>query len=96
MLATQNAEAAAFRSFAASSRLFAGQLAASDSDLRRLFANGAPAATQVAGLITDNTPSPRRADREPADHLADHAHPAGPRCRRRSPRCRPRSPPDPR
>jgi len=57
VLATQNAEAAAFRSFAASSRLFAGQLVASDADLRRLFANGAPAAVQVSGLITDNTPT---------------------------------------
>ncbi len=57
VLATQNAEAAAFRAFAANSRLFAGQLAASDSDLRRLFANGAPAATQLAGLITDNAPA---------------------------------------
>jgi phospholipid/cholesterol/gamma-HCH transport system substrate-binding protein len=57
VLATQNAEAAAFRSFAASSRLFAAQLVASDADLRRLFANGAPAAIQVAGLITDNTPA---------------------------------------
>jgi phospholipid/cholesterol/gamma-HCH transport system substrate-binding protein len=57
VLATQNAEAAAFRSFAASARLFAGQLVASDADLRRLFANGAPAATQLAGLITDNTPA---------------------------------------
>jgi phospholipid/cholesterol/gamma-HCH transport system substrate-binding protein len=57
VLETQNAEAAAFRSFAASSRLFAGQLVSSDTDLRRLFANGAPAAAQVAGLITDNTPT---------------------------------------
>jgi phospholipid/cholesterol/gamma-HCH transport system substrate-binding protein len=57
VLKTQNDEAAAFRSFAASSRLFAGQLVASDGDLRRLFANGAPAATQLAGLITDNTPT---------------------------------------
>jgi len=57
VLQTQNAEAAAFRSFAASSRLFAQQLVSSDADLRRLFANGAPAATQVAGLITDNTPT---------------------------------------
>src|SRR6516165_8139559 len=57
VLATQNAEAAAFRAFAANSRLFAGQLAASDADLRRLFANGAPAATQLAGLITDNAPT---------------------------------------
>jgi phospholipid/cholesterol/gamma-HCH transport system substrate-binding protein len=55
VLATQNAEAAAFRSFAASSRLFASQLVSSDADLRRLFANGAPAAIQLAGLITDNT-----------------------------------------
>jgi phospholipid/cholesterol/gamma-HCH transport system substrate-binding protein len=57
VLSTQNAEAAAFRSFAASSRLFARQLVSSDTDLRRLFANGAPAAAQVAGLITDNTPT---------------------------------------
>ena len=57
VLRTQNEEAAAFRSFAASARLFAGQLVASDSDLRQLFANGAPAATQLAGLITDNTPT---------------------------------------
>jgi len=57
VLATQNAEAAAFRAFAANSRLFAGQLAASDSDLRRLFANGPPAAAQLAGLITDNAPA---------------------------------------
>jgi len=57
VLATQNAEAAAFRAFAANSRLFAGQLAASDSDLRRLFANGAPAAIQLDGLITDNAPA---------------------------------------
>ena len=57
VLATQNAEAAAFRSFAASSRLFAAQLVSSDADLRRLFANGAPAAVQVSGLITDNTPT---------------------------------------
>lgn len=57
VLATQNAEAAAFRSFASSSRLFAAQLVSSDADLRRLFANGAPAAVQVAGLITDNAPA---------------------------------------
>jgi phospholipid/cholesterol/gamma-HCH transport system substrate-binding protein len=57
VLATQNAEAAAFTSFASSLRLFAGQLAASDSDLRRLVANGPAAATQVAGLITDVSPS---------------------------------------
>ncbi len=57
VLATQNAESAALTSFAASIRLFAAQLAASDADLRRLVANGPAAATQVAGLITDNTPS---------------------------------------
>jgi phospholipid/cholesterol/gamma-HCH transport system substrate-binding protein len=57
VLSTQNAEAAAFRSFAASSRLFAQQLVSSDTDLRRLFVNGTLAAAQVAGLITDNTPA---------------------------------------
>ena len=77
VLATQNEEADAFRSFAASSRLFAGQLVASDADLRRLFTNGAAAAAQVAGLITDNDPDAGRADREPADHLADHPDPRG-------------------
>jgi len=57
VLATQNAESAAFTSFAHDIRLFAGQLAASDSDLRRLVANGTGAATQTAGLITDISPS---------------------------------------
>jgi phospholipid/cholesterol/gamma-HCH transport system substrate-binding protein len=57
VLATQNAESAAFTSFAHNIRLFAGQLAASDSDLRRLVANGPGAATQVSGLITDISPS---------------------------------------
>ena len=75
VLATQNAEAAAFRSFAASSRLFAGQLVASDADLRRLFANGAPAAVQVADHRQH--PDAGRADREPADRRADHPHPRG-------------------
>ena len=57
VLATQNAESAAFISFANSLKLFAGQLAASDSDLRRLVANGPAAAAQVSGLITDVSPS---------------------------------------
>jgi phospholipid/cholesterol/gamma-HCH transport system substrate-binding protein len=57
VLATQIAESAALSSFASNIRLFAGQLAASDADLRRLVANGPAAAVQVAGLITDNTPS---------------------------------------
>ena len=57
VLATQNAEAAAFTSFANSLKLFAGQLAASDSDLRRLVANGPAAATEVAGLVSDISPS---------------------------------------
>jgi phospholipid/cholesterol/gamma-HCH transport system substrate-binding protein len=57
VLSTQNAEAAAFRSFAASSRLFAQQLVSSDTDLRRRFVTGTLAAAQVAGLITDNTPA---------------------------------------
>jgi len=57
VLATQNAESAAFISFANSLKLFAGQLAASDSDLRRLVANGPAAAAQVSGLVTDVSPS---------------------------------------
>jgi phospholipid/cholesterol/gamma-HCH transport system substrate-binding protein len=57
VLATQNAESAAFISFAHDIRLFAGQLAASDSDLRRLVVTGTGASTQVAGLITDISPS---------------------------------------
>jgi phospholipid/cholesterol/gamma-HCH transport system substrate-binding protein len=57
VLATQNAESAAFTSFAHNIRLFAGQLAASDPDLRRLVVNGTGAATEVAGLITDLSPS---------------------------------------
>ncbi len=57
VLATQNAESAAFNSFASSLRLFAAQLDSSDADLRRLVANGPGAATQVAGLITDISPS---------------------------------------
>jgi phospholipid/cholesterol/gamma-HCH transport system substrate-binding protein len=57
VLATQNAEAAAFTSFAANIKLFAGQLAASDSDLRRLLANGPGAAVQVSSLITGISPS---------------------------------------
>jgi phospholipid/cholesterol/gamma-HCH transport system substrate-binding protein len=57
VLATANAESAAFTSFAANLRLFAGQLVASDSDLRRIAANGPAAAEQVAGLITDISPS---------------------------------------
>jgi phospholipid/cholesterol/gamma-HCH transport system substrate-binding protein len=57
VLATQNAESAAFISFAHDIRLFAGQLAASDSDLRRLVVNGTAASTQLAALITDISPS---------------------------------------
>jgi phospholipid/cholesterol/gamma-HCH transport system substrate-binding protein len=57
VLSTQNAESATFTSFASSIRLFAAQLASSDGDLRRLVANGPGAATQAAGLITDNTPA---------------------------------------
>jgi phospholipid/cholesterol/gamma-HCH transport system substrate-binding protein len=57
VLATQNAESAAITSFAHDIKLFAGQLAASDADVRRLVANGPGAATEVAGLITDISPS---------------------------------------
>src|SRR5262249_20363547 len=36
--------------------LFAGQLASSDGDLRRLIATAPPAATQLSGLLKDTNP----------------------------------------
>src|SRR5262249_57132684 len=71
VLATQNEEAAAFRAFAANSRLFAAQLVASDSDLRRLFANGAPAAAQLPGRSPATPPplAPRSPTRRPTRRL---------------------------
>ena len=57
VLATQIAESGALASFGRNATLLARRLVQSDSDLRRLLIAGPQAATQVAGLITDNTPS---------------------------------------
>lgn len=56
VLATQIAESGALNSFAASARLLARQLKASDPDLRRLITAGPRAATQVAGLLAGTNP----------------------------------------
>jgi phospholipid/cholesterol/gamma-HCH transport system substrate-binding protein len=57
VLATQIAQSSALRSFAASLLQLNQQLDASNSDLRRLIQAAPGAATQVAGLLTDNNPS---------------------------------------
>jgi phospholipid/cholesterol/gamma-HCH transport system substrate-binding protein len=56
VLRTQANEAAALKSFGSSARLLAEQLLASDSDIRNLIIQAPRAATQVAGLLTDNNP----------------------------------------
>lgn len=56
VLATQQAESTAIEQFATDGSLFAGQLASSDSDLRRLISSAPAAATQVSGLLADNDP----------------------------------------
>lgn len=53
-LDTLNAERAPLRTFAAQLRLLAGQLRASDPDLRRVLSAGPPAVAELTGLITDN------------------------------------------
>jgi phospholipid/cholesterol/gamma-HCH transport system substrate-binding protein len=55
VLATQVAESSALESFGTDAERLAAQLAQSDPSLSRLISNGAPAATQVIGLITDNS-----------------------------------------
>jgi phospholipid/cholesterol/gamma-HCH transport system substrate-binding protein len=55
VLATQRASGSAIRAWARDLRLLTGQLRASDPDLRRLLANGPPAATELAGLVTENS-----------------------------------------
>jgi phospholipid/cholesterol/gamma-HCH transport system substrate-binding protein len=57
VLRTQRQEGAALQSFASSARLLAGQLDASDTDLRRLIITTPSAATQVSGLLRDLDPS---------------------------------------
>jgi phospholipid/cholesterol/gamma-HCH transport system substrate-binding protein len=56
VLATQVAEAAALNSFAASARLLARQLRASDPDLSRLINTAPAAAAQVADLLAGTNP----------------------------------------
>jgi len=53
VLATQQQEAASIRSFSANLALLAGQLRASDPDLRRLITTVPTAAEQFTGLIND-------------------------------------------
>jgi phospholipid/cholesterol/gamma-HCH transport system substrate-binding protein len=56
VLRTQVSETQALTSFAHSARLLASQLAASNSDIRKLIVQAPRAATQVTGLLTDNDP----------------------------------------
>ena len=56
VLATQQAETSEIQTFANEGELFAQQLASSDSDLRRLISAAPLAATQITGLLRDNTP----------------------------------------
>ncbi len=57
VLATQIAENGALTAFGRNATLLAQRLDQSNSDLRRLLVAGPQAAAQLAGLITDNTPS---------------------------------------
>ncbi len=57
VLRTQVSETQALESFGASARQLAATLAASNADIRKLIVQGPRAATQVAGLLTDNNPS---------------------------------------
>ncbi|GAA1360935.1 MCE family protein [Streptomyces beijiangensis] len=57
VLRTQSAEGDALKSFAKGAKGLAGQLVASDTDLRNLIAAAPDAATQVSGLLRDLNPS---------------------------------------
>lgn len=57
VLATQVAESSALNSFGTNAALLAHQLAQANPSLSDLIQNAPPAATQVAGLLTDNNPS---------------------------------------
>jgi phospholipid/cholesterol/gamma-HCH transport system substrate-binding protein len=57
VLRSQRQEGAALLSFAHSARLLAGQLDASDADLRRLITAAPEAATEISGLLRDLDPS---------------------------------------
>ncbi|MCP2165865.1 MCE family protein [Goodfellowiella coeruleoviolacea] len=54
VLATQNDQADAIRSFSGDLRLLTEQLKNSDSDLRRLISAAPPAAAQLSGLLADS------------------------------------------
>jgi phospholipid/cholesterol/gamma-HCH transport system substrate-binding protein len=57
VLATQQDESSAIKSWSSSMEQFAQQLASSDSDLRRLITAAPQASEQVTGLLKDNDPS---------------------------------------
>jgi phospholipid/cholesterol/gamma-HCH transport system substrate-binding protein len=56
VLATQQAETTQIETFAADLNLFASELASSNSSLKALISAAPRAATQVVGLLKDNTP----------------------------------------
>ncbi|MER8184632.1 MlaD family protein [Kitasatospora sp. NPDC094015] len=56
VLRTQHEEADAIRGFATGAQQLAGQLAASDTDLRRIIATGPQAAAEVGALVRDVDP----------------------------------------
>jgi phospholipid/cholesterol/gamma-HCH transport system substrate-binding protein len=57
VLSTQIASADAIRRWAAALALFNATMRSSDPDLRKLIANGPPAATQLTGLLRDLEPN---------------------------------------
>ncbi|MFB9834479.1 MCE family protein, partial [Actinoallomurus acaciae] len=57
VLRTQREESDALLSFARSARLLAGQLDASDTDLRRLITTAPVAASEISGLLRDLDPN---------------------------------------
>ncbi|MDT3397037.1 MlaD family protein [Streptomyces sp. B1866] len=57
VLRTQREESDAFRAFARNAKALAGQLKASDSDVRRVIESAPAAAEQVSGLLRDVDPN---------------------------------------
>jgi phospholipid/cholesterol/gamma-HCH transport system substrate-binding protein len=56
VLRTQLDSSQAWRSFSQNAKLFAGELASADGDLRRLIGTAPEAATQLSGLLADTNP----------------------------------------
>src|SRR5205807_9106455 len=56
VLRTQLDSSDALRSFGKNAKLFAGELARADGDLRQLIATAPQAATQLSALLRDNDP----------------------------------------